>query len=153
MTRICILFIISFAACVAQTDSLLWKQYVRGGGAQAEKDKGVFGYYRLNRQTPFTFRDLRFFGYGLKKESFIYVRYKSSDRSRTLKQFYRYTTTSYRKNTRAGVQLQYHFNQGLGIFVKEYQQGLMNIEIGHAFDVSDYLNAERKTSYVKSGIY
>ena len=153
MTRIGILFIISFAACVAQTDSLLWKQYVRGGGAQAEKDKGVFGYYRLNRQTPFTFRDLRFFGYGLKKESFIYVRYKSSDRSRTLKQFYRYTTTSYRKNTRAGVQLQYHFNQGLGIFVKEYQQGLMNIEIGHAFDVSDYLNAERKTSYVKSGIY
>ena len=77
MTRICILFIISFAACVAQTDSLLWKQYVRGGGAQAEKDKGVFGYYRLNRQTPFTFRDLRFFGYGLKKESFIYVPVKN----------------------------------------------------------------------------
>ena len=153
MTRICILFIISFAACIAQTDSLLWKQYVRGGGAQAEKDKGFFGYYRLKRQTPFTFRDLRLFGYGLEKESFIYVRYKSSDRYRTLNEFYRYTTTSYRKNTRAGVQLQYHFNQGLGLFVKEYQQGLVNIEIGHAFDVSDYLNAERKTSYVKCGVY
>ena len=54
--------------------------YVRGGGAQAEKDRGIFGYYRINRQTPFTFRDLRLFGYGLEKESFIYVRYKSSDR-------------------------------------------------------------------------
>ena len=73
MTRICILFIISFTACVAQTDSLLWKRYVRGGGAQAEKDRGVFGYYRINRQTPFTFRDLRLFGYGLEKESFISV--------------------------------------------------------------------------------
>jgi len=89
----------------------------------------------------------------IEKESFIYVRYKSSDRYRTLNEFYRYTTTSYRKNTRAGVQLQYHFNQGLGLFVKEYQQGLVNIEIGHAFDVSDYLNAERKTSYVKCGVY
>ena len=29
----------------------------------------------------------------------------------------------------------------------------MNIEVGHAFDMSDYLNEERKTSYIKTGIF
>ena len=66
---------------------------------------------------------------------------------------YRYTTTSYRKNTLANVALQYHFNQGLGYFIKDYKSGLINLEIGHAFDMSDYLNETRKTSYLKTGFF
>jgi hypothetical protein len=89
----------------------------------------------------------------LKNDAFIYLRYKSSDKYETHPKFYRYTTTSYRKNTRAGVDLQYHFNQGLGMFVKKYKSGLMNLEIGHAFDMSNYLNETRKTSYVKTAFF
>ena len=153
MKRIFVLFFIGLATVSSQTDSLNWKQYARIGGASAEEINGGFGYYRLNRRTDNTFRDLRFFAYGLQKESFIYIRYKSSDKYVSAPRFYRYTVTSYRKNTRAGVKLQYHFNQGFGLFLKEYEQGLVNMEIGHAFDMSDYLNEERKTSYLKTGIF
>ncbi|MBC8345028.1 MAG: hypothetical protein H8E56_02070 [Candidatus Marinimicrobia bacterium] len=153
MKQLFILFVIGFAIGTAQTDSLSWKQYARIGGVNAEKTAGGFGYYRLNRKTDNTFRDLRLFGYGLQKDSFIYIRYKSSDKYISRPQFYRYTVTSYRKNTRAGVKLQYHFNQGFGYFINEYKNGLLNLEIGHAFDMSDYLNEERKTSYVKTGVF
>ena len=40
-----------------------------------------------------------------------------------------------------------------GYFAKRYQSGLINIEIGHGFDMSDYLNATRKTSYIKGGAF
>tara|TARA_B100000965_G_scaffold305185_1_gene264016 strand:- start:129 stop:527 length:399 start_codon:yes stop_codon:yes gene_type:complete len=49
--------------------------------------------------------------------------------------------------------LQYHYNQGFGYFANQYKSGLVNIEIGHGFDMSDYLNATRKTSYLKGGIF
>ena len=138
----------------AQKDSsLTWKHYTRGGFAKTDSTIGGFGYYRLNRQTNKTFRDLRIFSYSLKNDSFIYIRYKTSDKYSSRPIFYRYTTTSYRKNTRAKVALQYHFNQGLGYFIRNYKNGLINFEIGHAFDISDYLNATRKTSYIKSGLF
>ena len=37
--------------------------------------------------------------------------------------------------------------------MNQYDRGLVNIEIGHGFDMSDYLNATRKTSYLKGGIF
>ncbi len=153
MKRIFVLFFIGLATVSSQTDSLNWKQYARIGGASAEKINGGFGYYRLNRRTDNTFRDLRIFAYGLQKESFIYIRYKSSDKYVSAPRFYRYTVTSYRKNTRAGVKLQYHFNQGFGLFLKEYEQGLVNMEIGHAFDMSDYPIEERKIPTLKTAIF
>ncbi len=153
MKHLLVLVFAGIAVVPCQSDSLKWKQYARGGLAQSEKINGGFGYYRLNRRTPITFRDLRLFTYGLQKESFVYIRYKSSDKYAARPQFYRYTTTSFRKNTRAGIQVQYHFNQGFGLFLKEYSNGLMNLEIGHAFDMSDYLNEERKTSYAKGGFF
>jgi len=138
----------------AQKDStLIWKHYTRGGFAKTDSSIGGFGYYRINRQTNKTFRDLRVFSYNLKNDSFIYIRYKTSDKYSNRPKFYRYTTSSYRKNTRANVALQYHFNQGLGYFINNYQNGLINFELGHAFDISDYLNATRKTSYLKLGIF
>ena len=138
----------------AQKDSTLtWKHYTRGGIANTDSTIGGFAYYRINRQTDNTFRDLRVFSYSLKNDSYIYIRYKTSDKYSSYPFFYRYTTTSYRKNTRANVDLQYHFNQGLGYFINNYKNGLINVEIGHAFDISDYLNATRKTSYLKSGLF
>ena len=147
------LFLVGITILSAQADSVVWKHYARGGIVIADSTSGGLGYYRINRRSETIFRDLRLFAYGLKNDAFIYLRYKSSDKYETHPKFYRYTTTSYRKNTRAGVDLQYHFNQGFGMFIKEYKSGLMNLEIGHAFDMSNYLNETRKTSYVKTAFF
>jgi len=140
----------------AHEDSLLqvlsWKQYASLGGAISSDLAGPFAYYRLNRRSVLTFRDLRFFAYDLEQNSFIYLRYKSSRRLK-LQSLYTFSTLAYRKNTRAGINLQYHFNQGGGWFINEYPSGLLNMEIGHAFDMSDYLNKNQKTSYLKGGLY
>ena len=76
-----------------------------------------------------------------------------SDKYISRPNFYRYTITSFRKNTRVNLNLQYHFNQGFGYFIKDYDNGLINAELGHAFDTSDYLNDTRKTSYLRTGIF
>ena len=154
MKQIIIGLILVIASPVfAHADSIAWKYYSRGGMANSDSLSGGFGYYRLNRQTENTFRDLRLFAYGLKEDAFVYLRYKSSDKYATRPRLYRYTITSYRKNTRANVALQYHFNQGFGMFINQYNNGMINAELGHAFDMSDYLNKRRKTSYIKTGTF
>jgi len=114
---------------------------------------GGFGYYRLNRRTKTSFHDLRFFAYKLDDNTFIYLRFKNSQKYAMFQQFYRFTTLAYRKNTRTGVGLQYQYNQGLGAFVYDYASGHLNTQLGLAYDMSDYLNDTRKTSYLKGGAY
>lgn len=137
----------------AQSDSTRWKQYSRIGSVSVDSSNGLFGFFRLNRKTDTSYKDLRLFAYGIQNQSFLYLRYKSSDKYSANSKFYRYTITSVRKNTRVDMNLQYHYNQGFGYFANQYKNGLINFEIGHGFDMSDYLNATRKTSYLKSGIF
>jgi len=137
----------------AQPDSTKWKQYSRIGSVSVDSTSGVFGFFRLNRKTDITYKDLRLFAYGIQNQSFVYLRYKSSNKYGVNSKFYRYTISSIRKNTRVDMDLQYHYNQGFGYFVNQYKNGLINIEAGHGFDMSDYLNATRKTSYLKGGIF
>ena len=137
----------------AQTDSTKWKQYSRIGSVSVDSTSGIFGFFRLNRKTDVTYKDFRLFTYGIQNQSFLYLRYKSSNKYGIDSKFYRYTITSIRKNTRVDMNFQYHYNQGFGYFANQYKNGLINIEIGHGFDMSDYLNATRKTSYIKSGIF
>ena len=149
-------FLYLFIICgivYGKTDSTMWEHFFRLGIVNVDSTNGGFGYYRINRTTLNTFRDLRLFTYGLNNNSFIYLRYKSSNKYLSQPKFYRYTITSFRKNSRANVNLQYQFDQGFGYFVKDYNNGLINMELGHAFDTSDYLNATRKTSYVKTGLF
>ena len=153
MKKISIIFLLFFTTVTGQADSTNWKHYFRLGAAGVDSSTGAFGYYRLNMQNKTAFRDLRFFSYSLDKNSFVHLRYKSSDKYISRPNFYWYTITSFRKNTRANLNLQYHFNQGFGYFIKDYDNGLINAELGHAFDTSDYLNATRKTSYLKTGIF
>mgnify|MGYP001256934570 FL=1 len=153
MKKASIIFLLFFTTVTGQADSTNWKHYFRLGAAGVDSSTGAFGYYRLNIQNKTVFRDLRFFSYSLDKNSFVHLRYKSSDKYISRPNFYRYTITSFRKNTRANLNLQYHFNQGFGYFIKDYDNGLINAELGHAFDTSDYLNATRKTSYLKTGIF
>ena len=153
MKKASIIFLLFFTTVTGQADSTNSKHYFRLGAAGVDSSTGAFGYYRLNMQNKTAFRDLRFFSYSLDQNSFVHLRYKSSDKYISRPNFYRYTITSFRKNTRANLNLQYHFNQGFGYFIKDYDNGLINAELGHAFDTSDYLNATRKTSYLKTGIF
>ena len=137
----------------AQPDSTKWKQYSRIGSVSVDSTNGVFGFFRLNRKTDITYKDLRLFAYGIQNQSFVYLRYKSSNKYGVNSKFYRYTISSIRNNTRVDMDLQYHYNQGFGYFVNQYKNGLINIEVGHGFDMSDYLNATRKTSYLRGGIF
>jgi len=130
-----------------------WSQYARGGLTRDQKVDGGHIYCRVKRETSNTFRDLRMFSYNLGGDSYIYLRYKSSLKYSQLGRLYNFTTVSYQKNTRADLDLRYHFNQGLGYFLSDYKDGHINTELGHAYDMSDYLNDTRKTSYVKSGIF
>ena len=147
---LCFLFT---ASLFAQEDSTKWVQYGRIGAVTVDSTNGGFGFFRLNRQTDITYKDLRLFAYGFKNQSFVYLRYKSSEKYGANSKFYRYTITSVRKNTRVDMNLQYHYNQGFGYFAKQYRNGLFNLELGHGFDMSDYLNATRKTSYIKGGAF
>ena len=135
------------------TDSAKWKHYVRGGGVRVTNDNGLSGYYRINRSSRYTFGDLRLYLYGLQYNSYIFIRYKSSSKYRKWPRFYRFSTIAYQKNTKAGVALRYHFNQGLGLFVLPYSKGHIITEIAHAYDMSDYLNDNRRTSYARGGLY
>ena len=137
----------------ASTDSAKWKHYVRGGGVRVTNDNGLSGYYRINRSSRYTFGDLRLYLYGLQYNSYIFIRYKSSSKYRKWPRFYRFSTIAYQKNTKAGVALRYHFNQGLGLFVLPYSKGHIITEIAHAYDMSDYLNDNRRTSYARGGLY
>ncbi|MFQ6677311.1 MAG: DUF481 domain-containing protein [Fidelibacterota bacterium] len=130
-----------------------WTQYARSGLTHDEDINGGHIYYRIKRVTSNTFRDLRMFSYELGEESYIYVRYKGSYKYSDSGKLYNFTTVSYQKNTRADLNLRYHFNQGLGYFIRDYDQGHVNVELGQAYDMSDYLNDTRKTSYVKSGLF
>ena len=48
--------------------------------------------------------------------------------------------------------LRYHLNQGIGLIVNEDKLGNTTIELGVAFDNSDYLNTEQKTTYARSAL-
>ena len=53
------------------------------------------------------------------------------------------------KNTIIDIDLRYHYNQGLGYILKSTDKGNITIETGIAFDNSDYLNTEQKTTYIR----
>ena len=131
-------------------DNLNWKQYYRFGSVYSESSNiGYSSYGRLKRTTSYTFRDIRFFGHFFKNDSEIRLRHKYSRRFLTTDHIYSYSTLIYEKNTILNVDLRYHLNQGLGYFLGKNDFGNMTLELGVAFDNSDYLNAEQKTTYIR----
>ena len=131
-------------------DNLNWKQYYRFGSVYSESSNiGYSSYGRLKRTTAYTFRDIRFFGHFFKNDSEIRLRHKYSRRFLTINHIYSYSTLIYEKNTILNVDLRYHLNQGLGCFLRKNDFGNMTLELGVAFDNSDYLNAEQKTTYIR----
>jgi len=47
------------------------------------------------------------------------------------------------------VDLRYHYNQGLGYILRSTDKGNITMETGFAFDNSDYLNTQQKTTYIR----
>ena len=134
-------------------DSPKWKKYYRGTFIGEGDEYGYGGYLRFKRTTRYTFKDLRVFMHFIGNDSFKKIRYKDSSKFRDFNHFYNYGTVSIDQNSKVGVKIRYHGNQGLGIFVKDSENGHINAEIGMAYDISDYLNDSRKTSYLKTGLY
>ena len=134
-------------------DNLKWKRYFRMGTVSSENSQlGVAGYLRLKRTTETTFKDTRLFSHLYKNNTELKLRYKSSQRFLSFRSLYSFNTLYYEKNSILGVNLRYHLNQGLGLIVNENTFGNATIEAGAAFDNSDYLNTEQKTTYARSAI-
>jgi len=128
-----------------------WKIYLRGGIVSVDENNlGGATYSRLKRTTGYTFQDVRFFGHIFKEDQDIRVRYKFSEISLSLPRLYSFTTVSFQRNSLMNVDLRYHYNQGLGVFLSNTDSGNMTTEMGIAYDMSDYLADTRKTSYLKT---
>ena len=147
------MFIISFiSAHNPDQETIEWKQYFRIGTVYSEDSNiGYAGYGRLKRSTEYTFKDIRFFGHFFNKDTEIRIRQKSSRRFLTFDNIYSFNTLTFEKNTILNVDLRYHYNQGIGLFLQKGNAGNTTLEMGLAFDNSDYLNTEQKTAYIRSG--
>ena len=114
---------------------------------------GFSNYARLKRTTQTNFNDIRFFGNFFVNNKNLIIRQKSSRKLLSLDKFYSFNTLLLEKNTLKDVHIRYHSNQGFGLFIKELDIIDLNIELGIAFDNSDYLNTQKKTSYFKTGSF
>jgi|TARA_B110000967_G_scaffold209436_1_gene265630 hypothetical protein len=149
-----ILFILfsSLFAHNPEGESVGWAQYYRIGTVKSNIfNSGFTGYGRIKRTTSQTFKDLRFFTHSYKNKTEIRTRYKSSRRFLRFNNFYTFNTIIYEKNTTLNMNLRYLYSQGVGWISQNRKSGNMTLEIGPAFDNSDYLNSEQKTSYLRSG--
>lgn len=145
-------FFLSIALCHdPEEESLKWKQYYRIGLVQSNTfDSGLKGFGRLKRTTVKTFKDLRFYIHSYDKETEIRTRYKSSRRLMKYDDIYFFNTIIYEKNTLTNDNLRYLYNQGVGYFISNINNYNLTFELGPAFDNSDYLNSQIRTTFLKN---
>jgi len=128
-----------------------WKQYTRIGFVNSGMEiPGIATYLRLKRTTSYTFQDVRFYGHFFEKDTEVRIRQKTSRRFRSLDWLYSFNTLIYERNTLINVALRYHYNQGIGWLIRNSDTGNATMEMGIAFDNSDFLNTEQKTSYLRT---
>lgn len=151
--KICwgILLAISFiTAHDPNKENIQWTQHYRLGSVYSKTStSGIAGYARLKRTTENTFNDIRLFTHIFLKDSEVKIRNKSSRRFLSLNELYSFNTLMYEKNTIIDVDLRYHYNQGLGYILRSTDKGNITMETGFAFDNSDYLNTQQKTTYIR----
>ena len=146
------LFLLSYLfAHNSDEKNIVWNNFVRlGVVSNTEIDQtGLSSFYRMKRVTDNTFRDLRIYAHFFKSVSEIRIRSKSSNKYDFNSNLYHFTTYVYHKS---GENLRYHFNQGLGALIKNESQGNITSEIGWAYDKSDFIESDEKTTYLKSAI-
>ncbi|MEE2876243.1 MAG: hypothetical protein VX822_00460 [Candidatus Neomarinimicrobiota bacterium] len=129
-----------------------WTQYGRAGTGQLN-DWGGLGFYRLKRIKGNTYYDLRLLGLFIPDNTLATARYKSSNKYEAFPRLYRFTVTSLRKSSASALNIRYHYNQGFGAFLLDQPTTNLTSEIALSYDMSDYLNDTRKTSYLKGGLF
>jgi len=135
-----------------EVDQAVWGNYYRMGGVSVgTENMGIASYGRLKRATSKTFQDIRFYGHFFKEDQEIRIRQKTSRRYMSFDGLYSFSTLVYEKNTLINVDLRYHYNQGIGLLIRNSESDNITVELGIAFDNSDYLNTEQKTSYARGG--
>ena len=130
-----------------------WTHYLLMGAAQEESSSGAVGLYRIKRIHGNTFHDLRLLGMYLPDATIATARYKSSQKFTSAPEIYRFTVISLRHNSISDLKIRYHYNQGFGGFVFEKPTTHLTAEAALSYDMSDYLNDTRKTSYFKWGLF
>ncbi len=119
----------------------------------ALKSWGGLGFFRLKRVKGNTFHDLRLLGLFIPDYTLATARYKTSNKYETFPKLYRFTVTSLRRSSVSNLNIRYHYNQGFGAFLFERTSTHLTSEMALSYDMSDYLNDTRKTSYLKGGLF
>jgi len=131
--------------------NIVWNNFIRLGvvhNAEINRN-GLSSLYRIKRINDNTFRDLRIYAHFFESVSDIRIRSKSSNKYDFSSNLYHFTTYVYHKS---GENLRYHFNQGIGALIKNEKEGNITSEIGWAYDKSDFIESDEKTTYLKSAI-
>ena len=114
---------------------------------------GGLGFYRIKRIKGNSFNDLRLLGMFIPDNTLATARYKSSNKFDILPQLHRFPVTSVRKSSASDLRIRYHYNQGFGAFLFDQSSTHLTSELALSYDMSDYLNDTRKTSYLKGGLF
>ena len=103
-------------------DFIKWKRYFRLGMIQSSESKfGVGTYFRLKRATTYTFNDVRLFAHWISSDdTYIKLRYKSSNKFTSLNKFYKFTLVSFDQNKKVGLNIRSQGSQGIGYFLFDY---------------------------------
>ncbi len=152
-----ILFLFSSVLFAHEIDEGMpkWKHYYRCGLIQSEDNaRGMGGYFRIKRNTNYTFKDLRLFAHYISSsDSYVKLRYKNSTKFVKFSQFYNFTVVSFDQNKKVGLNIRSQGSQGAGVFLLDYAFGHINTELSYSYDMMDHLNDTRKSSYLKGGIF
>ena len=146
------LFTLSFLFAHNPEDkNIIWNDFIRLGIISNAKinQNGLSSFFRIKRVTNNTFRDLRIYAHIFESVSDIRIRSKSSNKYDFNSNFYHFTTYVYHKS---GENLRYHFNQGLGALIKNSNDGNITSELGWAYDKSNFIESDEKTTYMKGAI-
>ncbi|MFQ6673394.1 MAG: DUF481 domain-containing protein [Fidelibacterota bacterium] len=130
----------------------VWTHYGRAGTARLGNWGGL-GFYRIKRIRGPTFYDLRILGIFIRDETLATVRYKASRKFDPFPRFYKFTIASMRHSSASNLTIRYHYNQGVGAFLFDVPTTHLTLELALSYDMSDYLNDTRKTSYLKGALF
>ena len=137
-----------------EDDFIKWKRYSRIGAITENNEFGVGTYFRINRRTKSTFKDLRLFAHQISTgDTYLKFRYKDSNKFIKLNKLYHFTVISFDRNEKVGLNIRSNGSQGVGLFLFNYTYGLINTELSFSYDMMDHLKDTRKTSYVKIGTF
>ena len=149
-----LLFCASLYGHDVEDDFIKWKRYSRIGAIIENNEFGVGTYFRINRRTKYTFKDLRLFTHRISTgDTYLKFRYKDSNKFIKLNKLYHFTVLSFDRNEKVGLNIRSQGSQGVGLFLFNYTYGHINTELSFSYDMMNHLNDTRKTSYVKIGTF